>query len=100
MGVAVYPGATKSDNAGLAAEMGGKGLEVATFKTKDAHAKVAEFYKSKFTKEKPMELSFGGDSVSVFRAEDANTKTVVVVQRKKADSETTIEIASGKQDEK
>lgn len=100
MGVAVYPGATKSESAGLAGEMGGKGLEVATFKTKDDQAKVAEFYKGKFTKIKPMEMAFGGDAVSVFRAEDANTKTVVIVQRKKADTETTIEIASGKQDEK
>ena len=80
--------------------MGGKGLEVATFKSKDDHAKVAEFYKGKFSKIKPMEMAFGGDAVSVFRAEDANTKTVVIVQRKKSDTETTIEIASGKQDEK
>jgi len=100
LGVAIYPGATKTENGGIAAQMGANGMELVTFKTKDDQAKVAEFYKGKFPKVKPLEMSFGGDAMTVFRTEDAKTKTLIVVQRKKSDSETRIEIASGKQDEK
>lgn len=100
LGVAVYPGAAKTENGGVAAQMGTNGMELMTFKTKDDQAKVAEFYKGKFPKVKPLEMSFGGDAMTVFRSEDAKTKTLIVVQRKKSDTETRIEIASGKQDEK
>ena len=100
LGIAVYPGASKVPNADVRASIAGSGMELVTYKTKDEQSKVAEFYKSKYPDQKPTEMAFGRDAVMVLRIEDAKTKSGVIVHRKKGQTETTIEIASGKQDEK
>lgn len=71
-----------------------------TYTTPDDQAKVAQFYKERYPDAKPMEMSFGGDQISVFTKEDAKTRMGITVVRKKGEAHTTIKILVGKQDEK
>lgn len=100
LGVDVYPGATKNANSGASANSESQTMGIVTYTTPDDQAKVAQFYKERYPDAEPMEMSFGGDQISVFTKEDAKTRMGITVVRKKGEAQTTIKILVGKQDEK
>ena len=100
LGVDIYPGATKNANSGASANTESQTMGIVTYTTPDDQPKVAQFYKEHYPDAKPMEMNFEGDQMSVFTKEDAKTKMGISVVRKKGETQTTIKILVGKQDEK
>ncbi len=100
LGVDIYPGATKDPNGTMVGSAGGAGMSTVKYTSPDEQSKVAQFYKDKYSQVKPREIAFGGNAASIFTIEDAQTKTAISVMRKQGDKVTTIQIMSGKQDEK